>query len=167
MYTNPLKRICRIRIRVVTSKRQDEAFASSKFLPEIKKQNTFCWQNNPQLNKIDFSQEIPHEKCVWKRFIASRFQNCLEGMPAEPTCKILPRLWQSSGYGPAVMWILYCEHFKLFLNSKGNPHCAPIRKIRWEGYCSESFCFKFLFFIICFLKLIFITSTYFRGHILK
>ncbi len=57
------------------------------------------WENNTQLNKIDFFQEIPYEKFVRKSFRASSFPNFLEGMPPEPPSKILPRLCQHSGYG--------------------------------------------------------------------
>ncbi len=49
----------------------------------------FCWENNPQLDKIE------------KSFRISRFQNFSGGMPPEPRSKILPRLLQRSGYGPA------------------------------------------------------------------
>ncbi len=41
------------------------------------------------------------------RFIAFRFQNVLEGMPPEPTSKILPRLWQRSGYTALTYLLTY------------------------------------------------------------
>ncbi len=69
-------------------------------LSQNEKQNMFGWKNNPQLNKVDFFQEIPYEKCLRKSFRVSSSPNFLKDMPPEPPSKILPRLCQKSGNGP-------------------------------------------------------------------
>ena len=47
----------------VSSKRKDKTIASSRFKPKLRTKYVVCLLvNNPELNEIDFSEEIPYGK---------------------------------------------------------------------------------------------------------